>query len=206
MKTDWKTETAQHFEAHALETLKPLYRWFVKDVEQAAERPIAGMSVLDVGCGPGFMIEALYDAGAAQVTGVDLSISMLEAAVKSGRSKGAWLVQADVTWLPLKPASFDIVFSRGSVFFWPDHAQAFKNIASCLKPQGTAIIGGGYGLSTPQELVDAVRHNHTSNGAIPRIDLDQLQATATRTGGSAEIVSARGRGFWLIWRHGKPER
>ncbi len=206
MITDWKTEDAKHFETHALETLLPLYQWFVRDIELAVGKPVSGLNILDIGCGPGFMVKALLDAGAARVVGVDLSFAMLEAAVRSGRSDGAGLVQADVIRLPVMPSGFDVVFSRGSIFFWPDLDQAFNQIASCLKPQGTAVLGGGYGLSTPQELVDLARREHGSNNEIPRLGLDQLCATATRTGGTAEIKSAARRGFWLIWRPGINDR
>ncbi|EKD83633.1 MAG: hypothetical protein ACD_39C00554G0001, partial [uncultured bacterium] len=80
MVPDWKNENAQHFEAHAIEALQPLYQWFLKDVEQAAGKDIAGMDVLDIGCGPGFMLRTFIEAGAAKVSGVDLSYSMLNSA------------------------------------------------------------------------------------------------------------------------------
>lgn len=202
MITDWKNENSQHFETHANELLHPLYRWFVNDIEQITGQSVKGRHILDIGCGPGFMIEALFAAGAARVTGVDLSRSMLAAAAGSGRAVRAGLVQADVSRLPLRQAEFDIVFSRGSIFFWNDLDQAFSHIASCLKPQGTAILGGGYGLSSPPELVDAARRDHTGSKGIPRIDLDRLLAIATGTGGYAEVKSAPKRGFWLVWRPG----
>ncbi|PKL48936.1 MAG: hypothetical protein CVV42_08045 [Candidatus Riflebacteria bacterium HGW-Riflebacteria-2] len=207
MITDWKNEKAEHFEAHANDALLPLYRWFVRDIEQLSGKPVSGSSILDIGCGPGFMLKALLDAGASDVTGVDLSASMLQAAVRS-RVREALLVQADVARLPLMPAAFDIVFSRGSIFFWRDLEQSFLNIASCLKPEGTAVLGGGYGLSSPQELVDAARRDHSSNhsSGIPRIDIDHLLALAKRTGGVAEIKSAPRRGFWLVWQPGKLSR
>lgn len=202
MITDWKNEDAQHFEAHAIETLQPLYQWFVKDIEQITGKSVRGSNILDIGCGPGFMLKALSDAGAAQVTGVDVSLAMLQAAAKSGRAEDSGLIQADVTWLPLRAAQFDFVFSRGSIFFWPDLKRSLHQIATCLKPMGSAILGGGYGLSSPQELVDAARRNHSGNsaGTIPRIDLDQLLACARAQGGSAEIKAAPRRGFWLVWQ------
>lgn len=202
MTTDWKNEDARHFEMHALASLQPLYRWFVKDIEQATGQTVVDQNILDIGCGPGFMLEALIQAGAASVTGADLSFSMLTVAASSGRGRGANLFQADVTNLPLVPGKFDVVFSRGSVFFWPDLASALRGIASTLRPGGTAVIGGGYGLSTPQELVDDVRKERVSGqgGGIPRIDLEHLLAIARQSGGKAEIRAGAGRGFWLIWQ------
>ncbi len=202
MITDWKNEDAKHFEMHAFASLRPLYHWFVKDIEQAIGQTVTGRSVLEIGCGPGFMLEALVKAGATNVTGADLSFSMLNAAVSSGRSRGANLFQADVTSLPLMPGKFDVVFSRGSVFFWPDLKSALSGIARTLCPGGTAIIGGGYGLSTPQQLVDIARNERSSDHGkgIPRIDLEYLLALTQQAGGKAEIKAASGRGFWLFWQ------
>ncbi|MBU1108172.1 MAG: class I SAM-dependent methyltransferase, partial [Candidatus Riflebacteria bacterium] len=190
------------FEAHANESLQPLYQWFLADIELAAEKSLAGLAMLDIGCGPGFMLEKMVEAGASIVAGVDLSYSMLECAVRSGRSDQAILLQADVTRLPLRPASFDIIFSRGSIFFWQDLETAFKSIAAALKPGGIIILGGGYGLSTPQHLVDAVRSRSGSDQArsIPKIDHDLLLKLARKISGTAEIKAAPKRGFWLIWR------
>lgn len=206
MITDWKNEDAQHFEAHAIEALQPLYQWFVKDIEQITGNSVRDRNILDIGCGPGFMLKALSDAGAAMITGVDLSLAMLQTAAKSGRADNAMLIQADVTRLPLKAAQFDFVFSRGSIFFWQELERSLRQIATCLKPMGTAILGGGYGLSSPQELVDAARRNHSGNSAstIPKIDLDQLLACARSQGGSAEIKAAPRRGFWLAWQPQQP--
>jgi SAM-dependent methyltransferase len=202
MTPDWKNEDAQHFEMHASEALQPLYQWFLKDIEEAAGRNITGLDVLDIGCGPGFMLKTFIESGATRVAGVDLSYSMLESAARSGRGKGATLLQADVTSLPVRPQSFDIVFSRGSIFFWPELEMAFSAIAHAIKPGGVAILGGGYGLSTPQNLVDAARQQRGSDHGrnIPKIDHDHLLKIAQKIGGRAEIKAASGRGFWLVWR------
>lgn len=201
MKKNWKNENAEHFEAHALEKLLPLYPWLVKDIETMIARSVAGLNVLEIGCGPGFMLEALLAAGVTSLTGVDLSHSMLHAAASSGRSKESLLVQADVTNLPLQKAKFDIIFSRGSLFFWPDLATAFTWVASCLKPGGTAMLGGGYGMTTPQELVDKIREGHDEHHGkgIPRVDLEHLSELARNIGGEVRIESAPRRGFWLVW-------
>lgn len=59
---------------HTLHTLNPLRAAFV-----AARAPLAGAAVADVGCGGGLLAEALARLG-AQVTGIDLSPTMIEVA------------------------------------------------------------------------------------------------------------------------------
>lgn len=64
-------------------------------------------TVLDLGCGHGFEVERMGDAGLRPV-GLDLSLGMLRLA--NGRVAGR-LVQADATRLPLRAAALDGVWS-----------------------------------------------------------------------------------------------
>ena len=58
---------------------------------------------------------------------------------------------ADVHALPFRDNSFDLVISRGSIFFWRDQSTALREIVRVLKPGGYAFIGGGYGRLLPKE-------------------------------------------------------
>ncbi len=51
-------------------------------------RPIEGLSVIDIGCGPGHYSVALARAGAAQVLGLDFAPSMLTIASASAQAAG----------------------------------------------------------------------------------------------------------------------
>jgi demethylmenaquinone methyltransferase/2-methoxy-6-polyprenyl-1,4-benzoquinol methylase len=85
-----------------LERIVRSYR--VAGLEAAPPRP--GLRVLDVGCGTGSHL-ALYQAGGAEVTGVDRSPPMLaRAAEKLG--SGATLIEGDATELPLPDERFDL--------------------------------------------------------------------------------------------------
>jgi SAM-dependent methyltransferase len=59
----------------------------------------------------------------------------------------------DAHSLPFGDQSFELVVSRGAVWFWPDRARAFGEIWRVLKPGGLALVGGGYGT---RELRDAI--------------------------------------------------
>lgn len=199
---DWKIDNGEHFEKHASEVLLPIYPWLLQDFRNATGKPLAGLLILEIGCGPGFMLKQFNSCSPGALIGVDQSFSMLQRAVKSGRSKDATLVQADACELPFTTETFDLVFSRGSIFFWKDIKKAFESIKCCVKPGGKALIGGGYGLSTPQELVDTILASYEGKpkSSIPKLDLDDLLALATSIGGKAEILQARKRGFWLFWQ------
>ena len=87
--------------------------------------------VLDVGCGTGALLGATVAAGVAAV-GVDISPSMVEAAVR--RVPEATVVVADAQTDDLLAAgpgvAFDRVLSRFGVMFFDDPVAAFANIRS----------------------------------------------------------------------------
>ena len=84
---------------------------------------VAGLSVIDVGCGPGFHLEALAARG-AQATGVDLSGEMVAAARRRLQRAGlaGTLLQGEAGSLPL--GRHDIVVAIG-VFEYVDSPAAF---------------------------------------------------------------------------------
>lgn len=202
MNNDWKNDDGSHFEKHAGENLLPVYPWLLHDFIEILHCRIAGAAILEIGCGPGFMLQKFSEEEPSLLIGLDRSFSMLERAAKSNRASHANLVQGDAGNLPFGSALFDAVFSRGSVFFWPDLPAAFSDIRRCLKPGGQALIGGGYGLSTPVEIIDNLRSNRSGRekSGIPRIDPAALAAIMQEISGTARILQAERRGFWVHWQ------
>ncbi|MDE2199317.1 MAG: class I SAM-dependent methyltransferase [Rhodospirillales bacterium] len=98
-----------------------------------------GEKVLDVGCGCGATILALADAvgPGGHVSGIDISAPMLEVARQrtAGRA-GIDCLLADAATHPFAPASFDLVFSRFGVMFFPDPVAAFANLRRAIRPGG----------------------------------------------------------------------
>jgi SAM-dependent methyltransferase len=76
--------------------------------------------VLDVGCGPGRVAEALLEAGAAKYVGIDFSAEMLALARRrvDGRA-GVELVEGDFLDLDL-PGTFDVVLALGLFDYLPE--------------------------------------------------------------------------------------
>jgi SAM-dependent methyltransferase len=98
---------------------------------------VAGQRVLDIGCGNGETC-AIWLAGGAEVTGVDVSAPMLAVAAKLTAGK-ATLIQADASvWKG--EALFDLAVSRFGVMFFDDPAAAFTTIASNLRPGGRLVF------------------------------------------------------------------
>jgi Methylase involved in ubiquinone/menaquinone biosynthesis len=76
--------------------------------------------VLDVGCGTGFGTEGLLDH-ADDVHGLDQSVHQIEKAFeKFGKRDRVRFYRGDAERLPFRDDAFDIVWSSGSIEYWPN--------------------------------------------------------------------------------------
>ncbi|MAU10498.1 MAG: hypothetical protein CL607_11795 [Anaerolineaceae bacterium] len=116
-------------------------------LEKAALAPVltekTPRSVLDVGCGGGqaaLRLKSLY--AHLTITGIDLTESQIVRACQRAKSKQAdvQFEVADAQALPYADASFDVVFSFGSVKHWPDPLQGVSECWRVLKPGGDLLL------------------------------------------------------------------
>ena len=101
--------------------------------------PVAGSTVLDVGCGCGTTtIELARAVGpAGRVVGVDVSEGMLGWAKQRLREFGnATCLLGDAAELPLDGFRAELIFSRFGVMFFGDPVAAFTNLRTALVPGG----------------------------------------------------------------------
>ena len=98
---------------------------------------VAGQRVLDIGCGAGETC-AIWLAGGAEVTGIDVSAPMLAVAAKRTQGK-AQLLQADAsTWR--SDTRFDLAVSQFGLMFFANPEEAFATIAANLRPGGRLLF------------------------------------------------------------------
>src|SRR4051812_47296833 len=94
--------------------------------------------VLDAGCGPGLLACHLAPH-VAQVTGVDVTTAMLDAArarAARGAHENVTLLEADMLSLPFPDGAFDRVCTRFTFHHVPDAAAAFRELVRVTKPGG----------------------------------------------------------------------
>jgi arsenite methyltransferase len=121
----------------------PHWRW--RDRVLAAAEPIAGETVLDVGCGEGLVAFGALDRGAREVVFSDISDDLLEYCRAAARERGLLdrcrFVRASADKLtPLESASVDVVATRSVLIYVDDKESAFREFARVLRPSGRLSI------------------------------------------------------------------
>jgi arsenite methyltransferase len=102
----------------------------------------AGGVALDVGSGPGNVTASLARAAEPDgvALGVDISVPMLERAVRNEAGPRVGFLRADAQRLPLRDNTIDAVTSMAVFQLIPDPAAALGEIARVLRPGGRLAI------------------------------------------------------------------
>ena len=122
---------------------------------------LKGLRILDAGCGGGRYSKVCGEAGAS-VIGADHSNAVSKAKTLCAHLPNVEFVQADLKHLPLKPASFDFVFSIGVMHHDADTRSVFDAVAKMVKPGGRYSVWLYRRNQWWQEAInDALRHRTT---------------------------------------------
>ncbi|HEY3954622.1 MAG TPA: methyltransferase domain-containing protein [Streptosporangiaceae bacterium] len=136
------------FDAEASRNLEAVYQ--TPDVVRQRQEtlsallPQPGERALDVGCGPGLLVEEIADrvGPAGQVTGIDIAHSMLDLARRRCARFGTRVTinEADATHLPFDDAEFDAGVSTQVYEYVSGVGSALAELHRVLKPGGRVVI------------------------------------------------------------------
>ncbi len=96
-------------------------------------------TILDVGCGGGFLSNAL-GLHNYKVTGVDMSVESLNVAKRHDATNTVTYLEADAYKLPFENESFDVVTAMDFLEHVEHPDQVVKEISRILKPNGIFIF------------------------------------------------------------------
>lgn len=111
------------------------------------------------------------------------------------------LVRTDFSKLQFREAEFDGVISRGAFFFLNE--SVLKEIYRVLRPGGAAFIGGGFGASTPKNLIDEIAsESRRLNERLGKkwISKTQLEGMVARAGLERCSQFLEEGGLWALLR------
>ncbi|MCU4740945.1 methyltransferase domain-containing protein [Halobacteria archaeon AArc-m2/3/4] len=114
--------------------------------------------VLDVGCGTGFGTAGLLEH-VDTVYALDQSEHQLEKAyAKFGKRGPVAFHRGDAERLPFATDTFDVVWSSGSIEYWPDPVRTLREFRRVLKPGGQVLVVGPTNPENTitQKLADAI--------------------------------------------------
>jgi len=114
--------------------------------------------VLDVGCGTGFATQGLLEH-VDTVHGLDQSVHQLQRAwAKFGRNGPVRFYKGDAERLPFADDSFDVVWSSGSIEYWPDPVATLREFRRVARPGGQVLVVGPNRPTTPikRRLADSI--------------------------------------------------
>lgn len=100
---------------------------------------LSGREVTDLGCGFGWFARWARTAGAARVTGFDLSENMLARARAETPDPAISYHRADLETLELAPGSTDLVFSALAFHYVRDFSRLAATIRGALRPGGHLV-------------------------------------------------------------------
>jgi SAM-dependent methyltransferase/NAD(P)-dependent dehydrogenase (short-subunit alcohol dehydrogenase family)/acyl carrier protein len=108
-------------------------------LELVGDRVLAGLDVLDVGCGRGGTAAMLADRLGASAVGVDLSPEAIAFCRDAHRATGARFEVGDAEHLPFDDAAFDVVVNLESSHTYPDMRAFLREVSRVIRPGGSFL-------------------------------------------------------------------
>ena len=112
-----------------------------------------GMSVIDLGCGPGPLTKRLADAlPGSDVLGIDSSEEMLASAQELACA-GLRFEQRAIEDVAGETDTFDLVFSHAAIHWLPDHGALIPKLLSIVRPGGQLAVQMPSNFSHPTHTI-----------------------------------------------------
>jgi ubiquinone/menaquinone biosynthesis C-methylase UbiE len=111
-------------------------------------------AVLEIAPGPGYFCIELAKLGSYNITGLDLSHTMVKIAAKKAAQAGVQVdfQQGSASNLPFPKCSFDFLLCRAAFKNFAHPVEALKEMSRVLKPGGRAMIIDLKRNASPEEI------------------------------------------------------
>ena len=202
------TKSAEGFARIAREVFAPVYPVIAEQV--LAWSGIQSGLALDLGSGPGFFAAALVEKSELSVIALDTDPAMARIAQKTAAGYRDRMIPVigDVHCMPIRDGAVSLIASRGSIYFWEDRPQAFREIERVLRPGGVAFVGGSFGTAALRDTIFAQmrRRNPNWDRDVARrsgqATPDQLRRELAASAVACSRIREEEAGFWVEIRKG----
>jgi SAM-dependent methyltransferase len=118
--------------------------WSIPEAEARLLPDVAGLDVVELGCGTAYVSAWMKRLGARSVVALDPTAAQLRTAqAMQERSALAFpLVRADAEWVPFTDGSFDVAISEYGAAIWCDPYRWIPEAARLLRPGGRLVFLG----------------------------------------------------------------
>jgi len=130
---------AEKYDNFAKVILLDLY----KEIAGLVIKHLKSGKILEIGAGPGYLSIEIAKLGDFQITGLDISETMIEIARRNAQEAGADVVfkLGDASNMPFKDKTYDFIVSSGSLHHWKEPVKVINEMYRVLKTDGEALIG-----------------------------------------------------------------
>ena len=154
-------------------------------------------SVLDIGCGNGYVLKLLARQYNCKLSGIDSSASIIKTAYRKCRKyieSGVMMLSCqNVNTMSLADNSFDKVYTINTVYFWENLDDVMVKIRHVLKPNGLFINT----LYTNETLS---RFTHTQFG-YKRFTAEQLRNSGSSNGFDVSTIPIMNGAAYCVLYH-----
>lgn len=138
---DEHVDTYLEFIDRALAAEPSLFRLVLDVFDRLLGGRVQGSRVIDLGCGEGYLARHVASAGAAEVTGIDLSARLLDVARDRTDASAVNFVLDDARELAtVRDASVDIAVSQMALMDIADHVATFRSVRRVLRHDGAFVF------------------------------------------------------------------
>jgi len=184
----------------------PLYPAFARQMIE--DYGITTGTCVDVGSGPASFAMEMAKVSQMTIYALDIdpnAIRLASVLVEEAGLTGRVLpIEGDAQCMPFRNEFADLVFSRGSIPFWPSREAGVRECYRILKPGGVAFVGGGF-----SHVLDPAVRNPIASARMkamkadpdssfqPLDDLDQVALRAGIPASQFRFIREPIAGWWL---------
>ena len=173
--------------------LRDSHRGLNDVLEQPALRallpPLAGLDVLDLGCGDGSFARWCVEQGARQVVGMDLSRRMLDLAAERTSDSRIRFLRGAIEHAAFASAAFDLVVSSYALHYVEDYTSATARVFGWLRPGGSFVFSVEHPVMTAQVAPQDWATDHVGRRLFWALDDTPTRGSAARAGSSTASSS-----------------